>query len=71
MNQFLSNEELKKFLPEFIQLYKKRPIKDNKGGMGFNHSFGLYVILKSLGMSIDLFQRGNFPTSFFENRPFI
>lgn len=50
MNQFLSNEEIKKLLPEFIQLYKKRPIKDNKGGMGFNHSFGLYVILKSLGV---------------------
>ena len=48
MNEFISNKEMESFLPEFIKIYKKRPIKNNVGGMGFNHSFGLYVILKKL-----------------------
>ena len=48
MNKFLSNQELLLYLPEFIEIYKKRPIKNNSGGMGFNHSFGVYAILKKL-----------------------
>jgi len=48
MNQYISNKEMESLLPEFIKIYKKRPIKNNLGGMGFNHSFGLYVILKKL-----------------------
>lgn len=48
MNEFISNEEMKSFLPDFIKIYKQRPLKNNSGGMGFNHSFGLYVILKKL-----------------------
>ena len=52
MNKFLSNEELLFYLPEFIEIYKKRPIKNNLGGMGFNHSFGLYAILKKLQIKI-------------------
>jgi hypothetical protein len=48
MNEFISNEDMESFLPEFIRIYKKRPLKNNSGGMGFNHSFGLYVILKKL-----------------------
>ncbi len=51
MNQYLTNEEIKKYLPEFIEIFKNRPIIDNIGGMGFNHSFGLFVILKNLGIS--------------------
>ena len=30
----------------FCDLYEKRPIKDNTGGMKFNHAFALYFILK-------------------------
>jgi hypothetical protein len=48
MNEFISNEDMESFLPEFIRIYKKRPLKNNSGRMGFNHSFGLYVILKKL-----------------------
>ena len=48
MNEFISNKEMESLLLEFIKIYKKRPIKNNAGGMGFNHSFGLYVILKKL-----------------------
>ena len=50
MNQYLNNKEIQSYLSEFIEIFEKRPIKDNKGGMGFNHSFGLFVILKSLGV---------------------
>ena len=46
MKQFISNKEIEFFLPDFINIYKTRPIKNNSGGMGFNHSFALYVILK-------------------------
>jgi len=48
MQEFISNEEMELFLPEFINIYKNRPIKNNTGGMGFNHSFGLYIVLKKL-----------------------
>ena len=47
MNQYLNNKEIQSYLSEFIEIFEKRPIKDNKGGMGFNHSFGLFVILKA------------------------
>ena len=46
--------ELHKFLKEFDKLYKKRPIKNNIGGMMFNHAFALYFILKKLA-KIDKF----------------
>ena len=32
----------------FCDLYDKRPIKDNIGGMKFNHAFGVYFILKKI-----------------------
>ena len=51
MNQYITNKEMESLLPEFIKIYKKRPIKNNLGGMGFNHSFGLYVILKKLKLT--------------------
>jgi hypothetical protein len=36
-------------LPEFIQLYRnERPIKDNHGGMRFDHSFALWYSLRQL-----------------------
>jgi len=50
MNEFISNEELESLLPEFIKVYKKRPFKNNSGGMGFNHSFGLFAVLRKLNL---------------------
>lgn len=44
----LRKKELKKYLFEFYSLYKKRPIKDNKGGMYFGNMFGLYYFLKKI-----------------------
>ena len=41
-------EEILSALPEFIDLYSKRPIKDNSGGMKFNHCFAAWFIAKHL-----------------------
>ena len=35
-------------LPEFFELYKERPIKDNKAGMRFPHMFATWYMLKQL-----------------------
>ena len=48
MNQFFKESELKAYLPKFLEVYKKRPIKNNIMGMGINHSFALYSLLKKL-----------------------
>jgi hypothetical protein len=32
-------EEIISAIPEFIEIYSKRPIQDNSGGMKFNHCF--------------------------------
>jgi len=36
-----------KYLEEFTKIYSNSPITNNAGGMGFNHSYALYCILKS------------------------
>ncbi len=43
-----NNDDIIKYLDEFIKLYKERPIKDNTGGMKFPHMFGLFFLLKVL-----------------------
>lgn len=40
--------EIKDEIKKFIELYKSRPIKNNKGGMLFPHMFALYFILKQI-----------------------
>lgn len=41
-------KKIKLELKNFLKIYKKRPIKDNKGGCQINHAFALYCILKKL-----------------------
>ena len=41
-------ENSKDLLNDFISLYEKRPVKNNKGGMLFTHMFYFYLILKNL-----------------------
>jgi hypothetical protein len=41
-------QELRKRFAEFLPLYLARPIQDNAGGMGLNHSFALWSILRDL-----------------------
>jgi hypothetical protein len=45
-NDLLS--ELKIDLNTFCKIYATRPIQDNSGGMGFNHSFALWKMLRVL-----------------------
>ena len=42
------NKLILKYLDEFNEIYKKRPIKNNHGGMSFPHMFGLYFFLKKI-----------------------
>lgn len=48
MQNIFSNEYLLQKLPEFLQLWENRPIKDNKGGMGVCHSFYVWLVVKKL-----------------------
>ena len=43
-----SYKEIVEEVEIFCDLYDKRPIKDNVGGMKFNHAFALYFILKKI-----------------------
>jgi len=43
-----NNNDILKELENFIQLYEKRPIKNNKGGMLFPQMFYFYFILKKI-----------------------
>jgi hypothetical protein len=40
--------DIKAALPEFIDIYSRRPLQQNAGGMRFNHSFATWFILKTL-----------------------
>lgn len=46
IQKLFENKDLIKLIPEFLELYQGRPFKDNPGGMGLNHSFALYAIIK-------------------------
>lgn len=45
-------QEYQQSIEEFTQIYNLKPIKNNQGGMGFNHSFALYKILKDIKPSL-------------------
>ena len=49
-NKFLdwTENEIKIHINDFCEIYKNRPIKNNKGGMLFSHMFAFYFILKKL-----------------------
>ena len=42
------NQYLLKQLPEFLEIYKNKPISDNYSGMRVEHCFALYCLLKEL-----------------------
>ena len=48
VERFFKDTKLLSYLEEFIEIYKKRPFKNNIGGMGFNHSFALFSVIKEL-----------------------
>ena len=43
-----AKKDLLESLDEFIELYKKRPIVNNRGGMGAPHCFATYFMMKYL-----------------------
>jgi hypothetical protein len=46
--EFLNIDSMRKSIDEFLSIYKERPIKDNGGGMGINHSWALWYIVRNL-----------------------
>lgn len=40
--------EMKSSLHEFSRIYDRRPFRENKGGMRFHHSFGLWYTLRAI-----------------------
>ena len=44
----LSNQNLIQYIDDFLRIYASRPIKTNLGGMGINHSFALYSVLRAI-----------------------
>jgi hypothetical protein len=43
-----SYNEIEKYLEEFLEIYKKRPIQDNQGGMKTPHMFAVWYIAKTI-----------------------
>jgi hypothetical protein len=44
----LNNKKYLKYLEEFVDVFIKSPIVENSGGMGFNHSYFTYYVMKEL-----------------------
>ena len=40
------NQDYQQSIEIFTEIYNSKPIQNNMGGMGFNHSFALYCILR-------------------------
>ena len=47
MKEF-NEKDLLKHLEEFTDVYINSPVKDNSGGMSFNHSYLTYFVFKEL-----------------------
>lgn len=43
-----NDDEIRASIPQFLDLYSKRPIKDNQGGMKSPHMFATWFLLKKL-----------------------
>jgi hypothetical protein len=48
----LSRNAMLGSIPEFLELYEGRPLSNNFGGMGLNHSWALWYIVKHLAPKI-------------------
>ena len=46
------NDKYLNLVEEFTDIYLSKPIKNNQGGMGFNHSFALFCILRENNPSL-------------------
>jgi len=52
VSKLVKPEGLAEFVDDFLDLYPRRPVAQNFGGMGLNHSFGLYAVLRALKPSV-------------------
>jgi hypothetical protein len=50
--RFLDTIDMRNSVTEFLDVYKTRPIKENAGGMGVNHSWALWYILRQAKPSV-------------------
>lgn len=41
-------KKIRRAIPKFARIYNRRPIKDNIGGMRFDHSFALWYMLRTI-----------------------
>jgi hypothetical protein len=48
MIQLFDEAEMKRDMQEFLTLYETRPLRENSGGMGATHMFGLYMLLRKI-----------------------
>ena len=49
VERFFKDIKLLSYLEEFIEIYKKRPFKNNIGGMGFNkYHLPFFSVIKEL-----------------------
>ena len=48
----LERKELIESFKEFLEIYQKRPIKNNYGGMRLSHCFAFYIFLKKINPSL-------------------
>lgn len=43
-----TNDEIRESIPEFLELYKRKPVNDNQGGMKSPHMFATWFMLKKI-----------------------
>jgi hypothetical protein len=48
MRNYFEKSKMLESVPEFLELYSLRPIQVNKGGMGLNHSWATWYLVKEL-----------------------
>ena len=51
-DRFTDTIDMQNSVSEFLDVYNSRPIKENAGGMGVNHSWALWYVLRHVNPSV-------------------
>ena len=51
-DRFTDTIDMQNSVSEFLDVYNSRPIKENAGGMGVNHSWALWYVLRQVNPSV-------------------
>lgn len=51
-DRFTDTIDMQNSVSEFLDVYSSRPIKENAGGMGVNHSWALWYVLRRVNPSV-------------------